>query len=265
MWTPMPNSASLDEKERAAVPEPVLVNEAFARRFFPAEDPIGKHFCIDPTNKTYWYVIVGVVGDMRRQGLERKTIPEYFGPHLPFPNARADLLVRVKGDPLAAAPMVRREILSVFPGTLIVQVSTADAGLGEFSAQRRLETWLLAAFALLALGLAAVGIYGVVHYAVAERTREIGVRMALGATAADVVSLVMSQGLSMPIAGIAIGLTLAAAVTRIMSHLLFEVGATDPLTFVGVGGALATVAFAACYLPARQATRVDPVRALRQE
>jgi len=265
MWTPVANGAPLDEKERAAVPEPVLVNEAFARRYFPAEDPIGKHFCIDPTNKTYWYVIVGVVGDMRRQGLERKTIPEYFGPHLPFPNGRADLLVRVNGDPLAAAPMVRREILDVFPRTLIVQVSTADAGLGEFSAQRRLETWLLAAFALLALGLAAVGIYGVVHYAVAERTREIGVRMALGATAADVVSLVMSQGLSMPIAGIAIGLTVAVAVTRIMSHLLFEIGATDPLTFVGVGGVLATVAFAACYLPARQATRVDPVRALRQE
>jgi len=265
MWTPVVNNAPLDEKERVAVPEPVLVNEAFVRRFFPAEDPIGKHFCTDPTSKTYWYVIVGVVGDMHRQGLERKTIPEFFGPHLPFPNARADLLVRIQGDPLAAAPMIRREILSVLPRTLIVQVSTADAGLGDFSARRRFETWLLAGFALLALGLAAVGIYGVVHYSVAERTREIGVRMALGATAADVVSLVMSRSLVMPAAGIAIGLTVAAALTRIIEHLLFQVGATDPATFVGVAGVLLAVAFVACFLPARQATRVDPIRALRQE
>jgi predicted lysophospholipase L1 biosynthesis ABC-type transport system permease subunit len=241
------------------------VNEAFVRRFFPREDPIGKRFCVDPTNKTYWYVIVGIVGDMHRQGLERKTIPEYFGPHLPFPNARADLMVRVSGEPLAAAPMIRREVMSVFPKTLIVQTSTAESGLGEFSAQRRLETWLLAAFALLALGLAAVGIYGVVHYAVAERTREIGVRMALGADPADVIALVLGQGLLMPAVGIGIGLVFALGLTRVMAHLLFEIGATDPVTFVGVGGVLAAVALAACYFPARQATRVDPVRALRQE
>jgi putative ABC transport system permease protein len=265
LWTPVVNSASLADKERLAVPEPVVVNEAFVRRFFPSENPIGKRFCTDPTNKTYWYIIVGVVGDMHRQGLEHQTIPEYFGPHLPFPNARADLMVRVNGDPLAAAPMVRREVTSVFPGTLIVQASTADSGLGDFSANRRLETWLLAAFAALALALAAVGIYGVVHYAVAERTREIGVRVALGATSADIVSLVMGDGLLMPVTGIAIGIALSLWLTRIMTHLLFEVGAADPATFVAVGGVLAAVAIMASYIPARRATMVDPVRALRQE
>ena len=265
MWTGLVTDQSLAEKERNAVPEPVVVNEAFVRRFFPGDDPIGKRFCVDPTNKTYWYEIVGVVGDMHRQGLERTAIPEYYGPYFPSPNGRADLVLRTNGDPLLVAPLVRKAVTAAVPGIVIGGVSTVDSQLGGFSAQRRFQTWLLTAFAALALSLAAVGIYGVVHYAVAERTREIGVRLALGATRRDVLGLVIRQGLRMPAVGIAIGLAASIGLTRIISHLLFEIGATDPSTFAAVGLVLAAVAAAACYFPARRATRVDPVRALRQE
>ncbi|HEY9225733.1 MAG TPA: FtsX-like permease family protein, partial [Gemmatimonadaceae bacterium] len=256
---------SLAEKERRAIAEPVVVNESFVRRFFPNEDPIGKKFCIDPTQKTYWYVIVGVVGDMHRSGLERDAFPEYYGPYLPSPTGRVDLLVRTAADPVALGPTLRREVTRMIPGSIVVNISTAEEGLGGFSAQRRFQTWLLLAFASLALVLAAVGIYGVVHYAVAERTREIGVRVALGATPAEVLALVIRQGMRMPAIGIVIGLASSAGLTRLLSHLLFNVGATDPVTFAGVGLVLAVVAAVACYFPARRATRVDPVRALRQE
>jgi len=256
---------SLAEKERRAIAEPVVVNESFVRRFFPNDDPIGKKFCIDPTQKTYWYVIVGVIGDMHRSGLERDAVPEYYGPYLPSPTGRVDLLVRVAGDPIALGPTLRREVTRMLPGSIVVNISTAEAGLGGFSAQRRFQTGLLLVFASLALVLAGVGIYGVVHYAVAERTREIGVRVALGATPTEVLALVIRQGMRMPAIGIAIGLVASIGLTRVMTHLLFGVGATDPVTFAGVGVVLAIVAALACYFPARRATRVDPVRALRQE
>jgi predicted permease len=265
LWSLVITDRSLAEKERMATAEPVVVNESFVRQFFPNEDPIGKKFCIDPTNKTYWYQIVGVVGDMHRRGLERSAFPECYGPYIPSPTGRVDLLVRVAGDPLALGPTLRREIAQALPGAMIVSITTAEAGLGGFSAERRFQTWLLMAFASLALVLAAVGIYGVVHYAVAERTREIGVRVALGASPVDVLALVLKQGMRMPAIGIGIGLAVSIGLMRIMTHLLFGVGATDPMTFVGVGFMLAVVAALACYFPARRATRVDPVRALRQE
>jgi putative ABC transport system permease protein len=264
LWSPVVTSMSLAEKEARAIAEPVVVNEAFAKRFFPNEDPVGKRFCVDPTNKTYWYTIVGVVGDMHRSGLERRAIPEYYGPYLPSPNGRADLLVRVNGDPLRLAPAVRREVARAIPSVIIASVSTADALLGDFGAQRRLQTWLLTAFASLALILAAIGVYGLVHYSVSERTQEIGVRVALGATAADVIALVIGQGMRLPIIGIAIGLAAALMLTRVMSHLLFGVGATDPVTFAAVGLLLAIVAATACYIPARRAAVIDPVQALKQ-
>ena len=253
----------LEEKMRRAVPEPVVVNEAFVQRFFPGENPVGKRFCIDPEVKTYWFEIVGVVGDMHRQGLELQTIPQFLGPYIPSPNGRADLLVRTAGDPIAMAASVQQEVRRAFPGVMIPVVSTADAQLGDFSAQRRFQTWLLTVFALLALALAAVGIFGLVHYAVAERTREIGVRMALGATPGDLLRLTLSQGMRTPLLGIIVGLLASAALTRVMSHLLFGVSAGDPVTFAAVAGVLAVVAAVACYLAGRRAVQVDPMTALR--
>jgi putative ABC transport system permease protein len=153
----------------------------------------------------------------------------------------------------------------MIPGTLISGISTVDAQLGDFSAQRRFQTAVLVMFAVLALALAGVGIFGVVHYTVAERTKEIGVRVALGATPLDVMRLVLSQGMRTPTLGIVVGLAASAGLTRVVEHLLFNVTATDPVTFVGVAGLLALVAMVACLLPARRAAHADPVRALRQE
>ncbi|HEX7939943.1 MAG TPA: ABC transporter permease [Gemmatimonadaceae bacterium] len=264
LWQPIRTDISLADKERMAVAEPVVVNEAFVRRFFPSDNPVGKKFCVDPANKTYWYEIVGVIGDMRRQGLEHDAIPEYFGPFLPSSNGRADLLVRTSGEPLALAATVRQGVQRAIPGVTIVSISTADSQLGDFSAQRIFQTWLLTMFAALALALAAIGIFGIVHFAVAERTREIGVRMALGASPSEVMRLVLAQGMRTPLVGIGIGLGVSAVLTRVMSHLLFGIGATDPVTFVGVSAVLAAVAALACYLAGRGAVRVDPVQALRQ-
>jgi putative ABC transport system permease protein len=264
LWSPVVTDLPLAEKERRAVFEPVVVNETFARRFFAGEDPIGKRFCIDPTNKTYWYEIVGVVADMRRQGLERGAIPEYFGPYLPSPNGRVDLVVRTAGDPVALSPTIRREIRRALPSAAVVSVSTATAQLGDFDAQRRLQTWLLSGFAGLALALAGIGIFGLVQYAVAERTHEIGVRLALGATPGAIVSLLVGEGMTMPAMGIVMGLASAALLTRLVEHQLFDVTATDPETFAGGALLLALVALCACYTAARRTTRVDPAEALRR-
>ena len=263
LWSPIVTQLSLSEKERRAVPEPVVVNESFAKRFFPNDDPIGKRFCIDPTSKTYWYEIVGVIGDMHRSGLERHTIAEYFGPYFPSAGGRSDLLVRTSTAPLALAGTIRQEVARTLPSVSIVQVSTADAQLAEFAGTRRMQTALLGAFAALALVLAAIGIFGLVHYTVAERTREMGVRIALGAKPRDIFSLVLLQGMQMPIAGIAIGLAASIALTRVMTHLLFETTPTDAVTFVTVTALLAGVAAAACYMGARRTLRLNPLRALR--
>ena len=263
LWSGVNTGLPFAEKVARLIPEPVVVNETFTRRYFSNEDPIDKRFCIDPTNKTYCFVIVGVVRDMRRQGLDRQAIPEYFETALPFENA--ELLVRTRGDPLSAGPGISQLIRSAMPGSIVTRVTTVDRLLGALTAQRRFQTWLLAAFASLALALAAVGIYGVVQYAVSERTREIGVRIALGATPSNVLGLVIGQGMRTPAIGIALGVLASLVVTRLLAHLVFEVGTTDPTTFLSVAGILLAVALAACWIPAHRATRVDVSRALRQE
>ena len=257
-------TGTLAERERLATAEPVVVNEAFVKRYFPHENPVGKKFCFDPDQKTYWFQIVGVVGDLLRQGLDRQSIPQFYGPYVPSPNGRADLLVRTEGSPAALAGTIQLLVKQAYPGITIVTTSTADAQLGNFSALRRLQTWLLTIFALLALALAAVGIFGLVHYAVAERTREIGVRMALGAAPGDVLRQTIVQGMRTPVLGIGVGLIASAALTKLLSSLLFGVTSGDPLTFAAVAGVLATVAGAACWLAGRRATRVDPMSALRR-
>jgi putative ABC transport system permease protein len=264
LWPPrMLTGVPVLEQQRIAIAEPVVVNESFARRYFPGEDPVGRRFVDDPNVKPFWYEIVGVVGDMRRRGLEREVIPEIFGPF--FPTVNAEFLVRAAGDPLRIATDVRAVVTAEYPHATVLSVSTADRRMGEFATQRKLQTTLLGAFAAIALVVAAIGIFGVVQYTVAERTREIGVRIALGATASDVVSLIVREGMRLPLLGIAVGLAAAFVASRLMTHLLFGVEPTDPLTFVGVAALLGAVAAVACYLPSRRATRIDPSTALRQE
>ena len=265
LWSAAVAGQSLAQRQRTAPAEPVVVNEAFARRFFPNEDPIGKRFCIDPTNKAYWYEIVGVVGDMHRQGLDRRAVPEYFGPLIPMPSARSDLLVRTSGDPMAMVPTIREMVLSTFPGGLVNGVSTAEHQLGDFNAGRNLQAWLFTTFALLALSLAAVGIYGVVQFGVAERTREIGVRIALGAAAPEVVRMIVGQGMRAPILGLTIGVVTALALTRLIAGLLFGTSPADPVTFTVVTLVLSAVALSACLIPARRAASLSPAAALRHD
>jgi putative ABC transport system permease protein len=262
-WSEVDTDMPLAEKERLATPEPVVVNEAFVKRYFPDDNPIGKRFCVDPTNKTYWYEIVGVIGDMHRQGLERNAIPQYIGPYYPSAMGRADLMVRTVGDPLLMAATIRSVVQNQVPGVTVASTAHAETLLDNFSALRRLQTGLLAAFAALALTLAAVGIFGLVHYAVGERTREIGVRVALGASPHSVLQLVIRQGMRMPLIGIVLGLAVAAALTRIMTNLLFQVGALDPFTFGSVAVVLLLIALLACYVAARRALALDPLKALR--
>src|SRR5262245_25259115 len=241
----------------------VIINETLARRFFPGEDPIGKRFKFgSPQSKNDWFGIVGVVGDLRRQRLEKQAVSEFY-----FPDASSDmdLLARVSTDPLALAGPVRRVIRSVDPTAAVYGVTTGASLMEKLGAGRRFQTGLLALFAMVALVLATMGIYGVMRYAVAQRTHEIGIRLALGARSVDVLRLIIGQGMRLTLIGVATGLLASFALSRVMTQLLFGVSATDPATFAGVAFALMGAALLACYLPARRATKVDPLRSLRHE
>ncbi len=240
-----------------------IINETLARRFFPGEDPVGKRFKQGgPQAKSAWYTVVGVVGDIRRQGLEKQPLPEFF---VPSTEPAMDIIVRGTSDQVMLAAAVRNEIQSVYKNSMVLQVATMEQALGNLSAQRRFQTWLLALFATVALLLSAIGIFGVMRYSVAQRTHEIGVRIALGARSADVLRLVIGQGLRLALIGVALGLLAALALTSLLAHLLFGVSAQDPVTFLGVTLLLVGAAFLACYLPARKAAQVDPMVALRHE
>lgn len=238
-----------------------IVNETFARRFFLGEDPVGKRFKEGgPDAKDAWITVVGVVGDMHRHGLESAPIPEFF---FPSTEPTMDLVIRANTDPRSLGASVRDTIKTTYANAIVLQMQTVDEMFGDLTAQRRFQAWLMAAFAGVALVLSAVGIFGIVHFAVSQRQREFGLRIALGATRQDMFRLALGQGLRLPAIGAALGLIGAFALTRLIEHLLFEVRPTDPLTFAGVAVLSMAVALLACWIPARRATRVDPLVALR--
>jgi putative ABC transport system permease protein len=241
----------------------VVINEAMARSFFAGEEPIGKR--IRTGDRSPWVEVVGVVGDVRHRGLDVDTRPEMFFPHLQTPSRQMTLAVRTAGDPLALAGPLRERVRELDRDQPVGNVKTMEAWVGESVASRRFSVLLLGVFACVAAGLAALGLYGVVSYTVAQRTHEIGLRVALGASPRDVLRLVIRQGMTLTLVGTAVGLLAALALTRVMSGLLYGVGATDPATFVTVPLLLVAVALLACYLPARRATNVDPMVALRHE
>jgi putative ABC transport system permease protein len=241
----------------------VIINETLARRYFPGEDPIGKRFKFGgPQSVNNWFEIVGVVGDLRRQKMEKQAVSEVYAPGV---SNNMDLLVRVNADPLALVGAIRRVIRSADSTAAVYGVTTGTRLAEKLSAGRRFQTGLLALFATVALALATIGIYGVMRYAVAQRTHEIGIRLALGARSADVLRLIIGQGIRLTSIGVATGLLASFALSRVMTQLLFGVSATDPATFVGVAVALMGAALLACYLPARKATKVDPLTSLRHE
>jgi predicted permease len=245
----------------------IIVNETLAKKFFPNGDALGKH--IRPGFSTAGNYpmreIVGIVGDVKHQGLKRGAVPEFYFAQAQMPVNSLQLVVRTSGDPHALVPSVRKEVQAMDANAPVFGVSTAEENMFRSVESTSFNMTLLASFAAVALVLTAVGLYGVISFSVSQSTREIGIRVALGAQGWDVVRLVMGQGMILTLAGIVLGLAAAYALTRVMAALLFGVGATDPATFTGVSLLVVAVAALACYVPARRATKVDPIVALRYE
>jgi putative ABC transport system permease protein len=255
----------LSDDEPSAV---YVINETLARRHFAGEDPIGKRILLpngpDPRNAQQ-VPVVGVVADLRYANLESAAEPELFTDYQHTRPVGLNLAIRTAGDPSASAPAIRARLADIDPTQPLFDVKPLDVALADSIAPRRFTVILLGTFAASALLLALVGIYGVIAYSVAQRTHEIGVRMALGAQRREVVRMVVRQGMAIALAGIVIGVAAALALTRVIASLLYEVTPTDPVTFAVVVCALAATALAACSGPAFKAALVDPIVALRCE
>jgi putative ABC transport system permease protein len=251
------------DDERAS--KVAIINLALARKYWPEDNPLGKRVRPDGFDTNIWFTIVGVVQDIRQGSPQKPIKPEMYWPYPQNPLRGHHLLIRTTLPPLSLAQTVRREIWAVDRNLATSSVKTMEQRIGESIASANFQSVLLGTFAGLALLLAAVGIYGVMAISVSQRTRELGIRLALGAGRLDLHRLVLGQGMKLVLIGIAIGAAGAFGLTRLMGGLLFEVSATDPTTFLLVALALALVAVAACYVPAQRAARVDPMEALHHE
>ncbi|MFN2455439.1 MAG: ABC transporter permease [Pyrinomonadaceae bacterium] len=247
-------------------PMVVVVNETLARRFFGAnENALGKRIIIWRDEKIP-REIIGVVGDTKSSTLDAESAPQMYVPHAQDASwGLMSLAVRTTGEPAAMTPAVRREVLAIDKGQPVYNIKTMEDVVANSTGSRRVPVLLFSVFALVALLLAAIGIYGVMSYSVTQRTHEIGIRLALGAQTRDVLRLVIRQGMTLTLAGVIAGLIGAFAVTRLLASLLYGVSAIDPVVFAGVAFLLAACALLACYIPARRAMRVDPMIALRHE
>lgn len=267
MNIPQLKGRSFTEQDREKTSNVIIVNEALANRYWPNQDPIGKRlgFSEEDPRKQEWREIVGVVGNVKSKALEIEVMPEAYFPYRQIPENVMNLVVRTTSDPVSMVPVIRDQVLSLDKDQPVSDVMTMEQRVAKSVAAKRFVMSLLGAFSVLALGLAAVGIYGVMAYLVTQRTQEIGVRMALGAQKRDVLRLVVGKGMVLAVIGTAIGLIASLVLTRLMRSLLFEVTPTDWLTFVIVSVVLLVVSLLACYIPARRATKVDPLVALRYE
>jgi putative ABC transport system permease protein len=243
----------------------VLVNAAMARQIFPGENPLGKRILVEMSSEAVPTEIVGIVGDVKFASLAEEVRPTVYMPMAELPYSLMTLVIRTTGDPGALAPTARRVLREIDPDQPVSDIRTMNQVMSEAVGRNRFNTLLLGLFAGLATLLAAVGIFGVMSSSVTLRTREIGLRVALGARQGQVLALILKQGLLLTLAGVALGLAGAVALTRLLAGLLFGVGSTDPATFTAIALLLTLVSAIACYIPARRAARVDPLIALRYD
>jgi putative ABC transport system permease protein len=243
----------------------MIVNEEMARRHWPNENPIGRRVTMKDWGPPLTGQIAGVVGDVKADGLDSTTRPMIYWPYPQFPGVFNNLVIRTDGDLPTIITAVKNQIWSIDREQPMTRIQTMEDVIAGSVAPRRFNMLLLGTFAALALALAAVGIYGVLSYLVSQRTHEIGIRMALGAHRRNVMAMIVKQGMLLALTGVGVGLLASLALTRLTASLLFGVDASDPLTFTLVSLLLSLVALFACYIPARRATKVDPIVALRYE
>ena len=250
-------------QDQINTPPVLIINQTMARRFWPDQDPIGKQvkFVEDGTTGT----VVGVVGDAKHYWLEEEQRPQIYASYTQQPGYFATVVARTTVEPLALTESVRQALWKVDADQPMWKIRTVEFLVNRSVADRKFLMALMGVFAGLALVLTMIGLYGVISYLVNQRTQEIGIRMALGAQVGHILGMVLRQGMLLVLIGVALGLGAAWLMTRLMTRLLFQVSATDPLTFVSIAALLIVVALLACYLPARRATKVDPLVALRYE
>ncbi|HWC96448.1 MAG TPA: ABC transporter permease [Candidatus Sulfopaludibacter sp.] len=265
MGIPLLSGREFDAQDRAASPRVMMLNQAAADFFYPNENPLGKRMVVSWGPPPSDMEIIGVAANIRHDGLDSQPDPCIFLPHQQQPNGFAFLLVRTRGAAANIISEVKEQIRAVSPTQGIQEIQTMENVMGDSIARPKLEVAVFSVFGVIALVLACVGIYAVISYSVEQRTREMGIRLALGASPGSVLGMVMREGLLLAAAGIASGLVAALALTRYLETLLYAIRPTDPLVFAAVSAILATAALAGCLFPARRATRVDPALVLREE
>jgi putative ABC transport system permease protein len=262
MGIPLLNGRFLTWKDDGNAPLVALINQTTANRYWPGQNPLGQRVQIGGGSP--WREVVGIVGDVKHMSLQQGILPEVYYSWAEYPQWNGTLVMRGVNT-VSLVPALRNQVQQLDKDLPLSNLRLLEEVVDSSIAEPRSYTLLLALFAGIALTLAAIGIYGVMAFGVSQWTHEIGVRMALGAQARDVLMLVLFQGIKMIVAGLALGLIAAFALTRVIKNLLYDVKATDPLTFAAVSLLLAAIALLACYIPARRATKVDPLTALRHE
>ncbi|HEY7160324.1 MAG TPA: FtsX-like permease family protein, partial [Acidobacteriota bacterium] len=266
MQIPLKRGRLFNLAETTEAKRVVVINETLAKTYFPNEDPIGKGLKIDMRDEPNPYTyIIGVVGDVKHANLEEPVNPTVFWPHPELPLPFMTIIIRTKGDPASAIPSIRQAIRSVDPDQPLGEFQLMKNSLGATYARNEFNMTLLAILAFVAMALSIIGIYGVMSHTVLQRTQEMGIRMALGARSTDVERMVLKQAGKLIIGGSLIGLAGAFALTWLMQGLLFGTSPTDPRTLAMVTATIVGVALAACWIPARRASKVDPATALRYE